>query len=238
MTIPTQLMDLVWTTQNFQKVILLCFGPNSHSASFLPEWADHIYENRIIYSSAQATDPYFFAKIMFTIDNALQKHWRSCSSPSDRSSVNDTVLNMSAAQEPILSLNFTRAIPKSIADKVSFQLAKDEKRKDDKNSGNGKGKRFPGAHHDNDDKQEMVYDNDKSHQKWRIKENENFSRTFYRNQKECPKTSDGKLIWMKIFVHGLCVKSCSRAHSLSAEDSKNFNEFVEGCREKAKKPDF
>ena len=84
MTIPTQLMDLVWTTQNFHSVISLCFGPKSHSALFLQEWIDHIYGNRLIYSSAQANDPYFFAKILFTMDNALQKHWRSCSSAQDR----------------------------------------------------------------------------------------------------------------------------------------------------------
>jgi len=71
------------------------------------------------------------------MDNALQKHWRSCSSAQDRSSVNDDVLNMSAIQDSVLSLNFTQSLPKTVADKVLAQIAKDEKGKDDKNQGQG-----------------------------------------------------------------------------------------------------
>jgi hypothetical protein len=235
--IPTQIMDLVWSTQNFQAVIALCFGPRSHSATFLQEWIDHIYDSRLIYSSAQSSDPFFFAKVMFAIDNALQQHWRSCSSAPNRASVNDSVLHMSAVQESILSLNFTQRLPKSISDKVQPQLGPG---KDDKNGGIGKnGKRFPGASQDQDkDKQDMVYDSDKSHQKWRVKENENFSRTFYRNQKECPKSTEGKPICMKFLIRGFCTKNCMRAHTLTAEDTRQFDEFIEGCRLRALKPDF
>jgi hypothetical protein len=31
----TSVMDMVWMTQNFQATLALCFGPNSHSATFL-----------------------------------------------------------------------------------------------------------------------------------------------------------------------------------------------------------
>jgi hypothetical protein len=31
-----------------------------------------MYENRLMYSSIQAANPYFFAKILFTIDNAFR----------------------------------------------------------------------------------------------------------------------------------------------------------------------
>jgi len=39
---------------------------------------------------------------------------------------------------------------------------------------------------------DLVHDNDKNHSHWHLKDNENFSRIFYKNQKECPQTSDGK----------------------------------------------
>jgi len=55
-------------------------------------------------------------------------------------------------------------LPESISDKVLVLINtnKDEK---DKSNGLGKnGKRFLGANQDNKDKQDLVYDNDKSHQ--------------------------------------------------------------------------
>jgi hypothetical protein len=78
--LPNNLMDLVWMTQNFYTVVKLCFGDCCHSAQFLKEWADHMYSNRIMYSTIQASDPFFFAKVLFAIDSALQVHLRSCSS--------------------------------------------------------------------------------------------------------------------------------------------------------------
>jgi hypothetical protein len=75
MTLPTAVMDLFWMTQNFYAVISLCFGPDSHSSIFLKEWTNHIYDNRLIYSSIYASDLSFFAEVLFSIDSALQIHW-------------------------------------------------------------------------------------------------------------------------------------------------------------------
>jgi hypothetical protein len=57
MSLPSTLMDLVWTSQNFLAVISLCFGSLSHSALFLQGWIDHMYDNRLLYSSMQSRDP-------------------------------------------------------------------------------------------------------------------------------------------------------------------------------------
>jgi hypothetical protein len=69
--LPTTVMDLIWMTQNFQVIIALCFGPTSHSAKFLQGWSEHMYDNRIIYSSNYSADPSFFAKVLFSIDFSL-----------------------------------------------------------------------------------------------------------------------------------------------------------------------
>jgi hypothetical protein len=92
--LPTSLMDMVWMTQNILTVISLCFMKTSLSATFLKDWANHVYENRLVYSSLQALDPSFFMKVLFAIDNALRIHWHSCSSSTDRLSVKDRVLLM------------------------------------------------------------------------------------------------------------------------------------------------
>jgi hypothetical protein len=69
--LPNSIMDMVWMTQNFLAVISLCFGKTSLSATFLKDWADHMCENRLIYTSLQPSNNSFFAKVLFAIDNAL-----------------------------------------------------------------------------------------------------------------------------------------------------------------------
>jgi hypothetical protein len=152
----------------------------------------------VLYSSIQTSDPYFFAKVLFAIDNALQIHWRSCSSAVDRSSVNDRILLMSGSQDSILRHSFTQHIPKSISDKINFLL---DNNKDGKHNGSGKfNERQNQGFENNRSKPDLVSDNDKNHSKWRIKEGEDFAKTFYKNQRRCPKTSNGKSICMKFFI--------------------------------------
>jgi len=243
--IPNTLMDLVWMTQNFYAVIKLCFGDRSHSASFLKDWADHMYANRIMYSTIQNSDPFFFAKVLFAIDSALQAHWRSCSVTNDRLSVNDRVLQMSDIQDSILRMSFSQSIPKPIMDKILNYLENNkekEGKQDGKNGKNG-GKNVSGngpKHQDADSKgkQDIVYNKDKSHPHWKLRDGENFTKVFYSKGKECPKTQDGKIFCMKFHIRGLCDSGCTRAHNISKEDAKVFDGFIQDCREGASKPDF
>jgi hypothetical protein len=153
--LPNSVMDMVWMTQNLHATISLCFGPNSHSATFLDDWAHHMYQNRIMYSSLHATDPSFFAKVLFSIDSALQIHWRSCCQASDRSSVNDKVLLMQEHQDQILRHNFIQQLLKAIPDKIDFL--------NNKKPPYG-GKRYPIPDRDKDNQnKETITDPDKSH---------------------------------------------------------------------------
>jgi len=78
-----------------------------------------MFENRHMYSSIQAADQQFFAKVLFAIDSALQIHWRSCGIATDRNSVNNKVLMMQDTQDLILLHQFIQQLPKTIADKFS-----------------------------------------------------------------------------------------------------------------------
>jgi hypothetical protein len=55
-----------------------------------------------MHSTLQTADPYFYAKVLFALDSALQVHWRSCSVSNDRLSVNDSVLRMQDIQSSII----------------------------------------------------------------------------------------------------------------------------------------
>ncbi len=239
---PESIMDLVWMTQNYHAVIALCFGPKSHSAKFLQDWGNHMYNNRMMYKSLQARDNSFFTQVLFCIDRALQIHWCSCCNCEDRESVNDKVLFMSNKRDLIIEHNFTYTIPKLLQDKVlkppqdvldqdksqKFLKGKNDKDVKDKDNKNG----FKSL-------KDIIVDNDPNHTPWRLQDGENFSKLFYFNQKKCPKTADGKQICMKLFIRGICDKSCSRVHKLSKDDEKNFGHFVERCREGGfRKPDF
>jgi hypothetical protein len=70
--LPTSVMDMVFMVQNFHTILSLCFGKNSHSASFLLGWCNHMFENRQMYSSLHAANNQFFTKVLFAIDSALK----------------------------------------------------------------------------------------------------------------------------------------------------------------------
>ncbi len=117
--LPSTVMDMVFMVQNFHAIISLCFGKSAHSATFLMGWCNHMFESRLMYSSIQAADQQFFAKVLFAIDSALQIHWRSCGIATDRNSVNNKVLMMQDTQDLILQHQFIQQLPKTIADKFS-----------------------------------------------------------------------------------------------------------------------
>jgi hypothetical protein len=189
-----------------------------------------------MYSSLQASDPTFFTKVLFAIDNSLQIHWHSCSSTQDHLSVNDRVLFMSETQDSILRHSFIQQLPKALSDKAH---SNHEGHRDGKSQG---GNKYQGKQgHGNEStkgKPEIISDNDKHHTSWRIKQGEDFTKVFYKNQRQCPKTHDGKPICIKFFIRGFCDKSCTRAHKLNQEDEKTFEKFIFQCREGAAKPDF
>jgi len=136
-------------TQNYHTVIALCFGPKSHSAKFLQDWGNRMYNNRLMYKTLQARDSTFFTQVLFCIERALQIHWHSCCNCEDRESVNDRVLFMSDKRDLIVEHNFTYNIPKLLQDKVmkppqdlpdqdkgqkfKGKIDKDNKDKDNKN---------------------------------------------------------------------------------------------------------
>jgi hypothetical protein len=130
---------------------------------------------------------------------------------------------MSDIQESILRMSFSQTVPKQIVDKISNSL-ESNKQKDD-----NVGKQ---------DKQNVVYNQDKSHPHWRLRDGEKFTKVFYNGVKDCPKTKDGKFICMTFLIQGLCDASCNRAHSLSKEDAKVFNGFSQDCHEGASKLEF
>jgi hypothetical protein len=138
-------------------------------------------------------------------------------------------------------MSFSQQIPKPISGKISNYLESNKERdgKNGKNNGKlGQGNAIKHQGNDGKNKADVIHNSNKTHPHWRLKDGKNFTKVFYNRQRECPKTSDGKYICMKFLIRGLCDSSCNRAHTLSKEDGKNFDSFIQDCREGASKPDF
>ncbi len=71
------------------------------------DWANHMYNNRLMYKSLLALDQTFFIQVLFSIDRALQIHWKSCCDNNSQDSVNDRILMMQDKQDLIIQYNFT-----------------------------------------------------------------------------------------------------------------------------------
>jgi len=245
--------DLFWLLPDSPSGVSIFFCPETKSANAsdiekdrLLALADKVHLSDIEKLSKQKIyiPNTLMEIVLYAIDSALQTHWKSCLSTEDQLSVNDRVLRMQDVQESILNLSFSHRIPKAISNKITSHHEKISD-KDDKN--NGKNVKFNGGRNgyqngenrDSKNKdQDVIHNQDKSNPHWRLQDGEKFSKIFYHKQKECPKTSEGKLICMKFFLRGLCDKSYNRAHSLSKEDAKKFEKFIADCREEAAKKDF
>jgi hypothetical protein len=227
---PETIMDMVWLTQNYHAIVSLCFGEKSHSAKFLKDWGNHMYSNRLLYKSQQTSDNSFFTQVLFCIDRALQIPWRSCCECSNRESVNDRVLLMSDKKDLIIQYYFSYNLPKLLQEKMIKPKPADATEKEFESNGRDRDGRKLKGDKDNNNKfkswKDIVTDNNPKHAHWRLQDGENFSKLFYFNQKKCPKTKEGKLLCMKLFIRGICDKSCTRVHKLTAEDEKAFDEFV------------
>jgi len=121
---------------------------------------------------------------------------------------------MSEKRDLTIQHNFTYNIPKLLQDKFSKSNSPDIDENEKENIGKeiaGKGNKLKG---DKDLKnqfkswKDIITDNDPKHAHWHLQDGENFSKLFYFNQKKCPKTKDGKIICMKLFIRGICDKSC------------------------------
>jgi hypothetical protein len=139
-------------------------------------------------------------------------------------------------QDSILRHCFHQLLPKSISNKIPPNTDL----KDTKEGGGGGKQGWKNSQgNNNKDKKDIIVDQDKSHLRWLVRENENFQNVFYSNQKKCPKTKEGRFICMKFFLRGFCNKACTRSHKLTQEEEQAFDNFISSCHEGgAGKPDF
>jgi hypothetical protein len=89
---------------------------------------------------------------------------------------------MQDTQDLILRHNFIQQLPKSIADRFTDNDDAKEKIKQGlKNGGNYNNLQ------DKKDGKDLVTNNDKTYLKWHIKDGENYTNLFYKNQRKCPR---------------------------------------------------
>lgn len=186
-------------TQNLLEVILLVFGPQSHSASFLQSWATHMYNKKLIYFSLLDRILYFMLKscspltVHFKFTGSLVATMiTECQSTIKCSLCKNNKICCS------ITILFSNSQNKLVIKYWNLLIRMDWIRGDEQNG--GKFKQRPPR----DGTKETISDPDKlAHPRWR-----GFLQDIYSNQRKFPKTKDGKTICMKLFLRGFCDKSC------------------------------
>ncbi len=197
----------------------LYFGSSSLTSKCLSSWITHFEFNRVYYRSLQDADKSFLTQVLFAIDRALQIYWHSCGENEDRWAINSRILQMQDLQNNIERHNFSYILPRVLLDKFTPDV---ENTNGKEHNGKKLGKKREKQEQENLKKKQRIEDN---HKQWHLKPNENFFELFWKNTAHCPKTKNGNIICMKFFVKGFCNKTCNRAHKLSAEEEKEFDEF-------------
>jgi hypothetical protein len=125
-----------------------------------------------MYKSLLAAD--HFVQVLFSIDRALQIHWKSCCDNSRRDSVNGRILMMQEKQDMIIQHNFTYKLPKVILDKLQKSTDKKGAYKGEKEKDQLSGK-HEGKQDQNKIKsiKDVLMNQDPSHLHWCIKDGEN-----------------------------------------------------------------
>jgi len=163
-----------------------------------------MYKHRITYASLQVSDPAFYVKVLYTIDIALQHHWKSCCELNDHQEVNDQVLMNKDSQLSILGYKFTQITPRSIMDKIDETEQKNHEKDQDKYLGQGQGLGNVKNKNKTNGDSKPIYNNAKNHKRWHLTDGRIYSKVFYPDQKYCPKSKDGKKLCMKFLIRGFC----------------------------------
>ena len=244
--VPKSIWEAIISLKNYLALIILMFTEESHLAVMIQTWVDHLLDNMRIYEYAHQSDINFIPALLFRIDKHAMLFLRSCQIATDRSKVNDKVLDMEASMQSIEQQNFQQVLPPGLlAIKQAEDDVQERKRLKLEQDGGGvggdggldkNGKRR-GVKGRQDDKGKRIENKDNS---FLLQDGENFSKLFYKNKDKAPKDNN-KLICLSYHIRGFCYEKCERVHSnLSAGAKIAFGNFMVACRtgEAAEGEDF
>ena len=235
--VPKTIYEAIQSLKNFYALATLLFTEKSHLCIMLFTWVDHILANHRIYEFQQQSDPNFIAAFLFKIDKAASIFLHSCHEETERTDVDDTILNMSSARRSIVEQNFFQVLPPGLSIAVTPQVDDiDGKAKRQKLGGIGGGpanreKTPPG----DGDKGKRI---ENTNSTYAMAQGGNFSKLFYANRKTAPK-SNGSIICLSYWVHYFCYQNCPRVHDkgFTAADKTALGRWIAECRAKAQTPE-
>ncbi len=218
-------MDAYFMVLNFRAIFHLLFGQECEINIFLTEWLDHIFSNQELYIVQQDDDRTFLAQVLHCIYQATHLYPDSCNR-NHRVDVRDNLLNHDDKCNLIEQQNFIQKLPSTI--KSIFSSTDKENDRDLDNSNKIKGGK---RKLDDDDKQlgKIIDNKVKELQRFKLKAKESFQ-PYYDKSRDCPKFSNG-LPCMKFLLKGHCHSKCTRLHSLSKDQEKEFEKFVNSIKD-------
>ncbi|MGH7974065.1 MAG: hypothetical protein ACREBR_00965, partial [bacterium] len=206
--------------QNFHFSLQFLFGATALVTSQVGTWVNHIFNNKVLYTSIQAHTPNFYASVCFAIDRGVQSYLISCMISKERTLVDDSCINYAAIQDSINRRTFTFILPPSMNIK--------EKKGSGDNLGDNKRKTVPNKSNTGDRAGKRLQNNDRV-SKWALQSGESY-KIFNDQASRCPKIGD-KFICMRYHLKGFCFEPCERSHiMLTGQNEKLFDKFIQSCR--------
>mmetsp|Transcript_28324 Transcript_28324/g.40581 ORF Transcript_28324/g.40581 Transcript_28324/m.40581 type:complete len:194 (-) Transcript_28324:423-1004(-) len=192
-------------------------------------------QNKFIYDSLQANKSTFFAKILYSIDAAVQTHLESCMMSDDRIDVDDGCLDFNNDQTAVCCRQFACSLPPTILKK----LTNPEKviHNDDDDDNDSASKRLKKKRRGNEDIDDKVFKNNSPTRAWLLHKDEKFGKVFHKHIASCPKDGE-QPICLRFWIKGSCFKNCKNIHGKISQDARSaFDDWVKSCRLNSK-PDF
>jgi hypothetical protein len=176
----------------------------------------------------QDDDRTFLAQVLHCINQATHLYLDSCSR-NQRVDVRNNRLSHGDKRDSIEQRNFTQKLPSSI--KTIFSSTDKENGRDLDLNNNIKGGK---CKLDEDDKLmgKRIDNKVKDLQRFKLEAKESFQ-PYYDKSQDCPKFTNG-LPCMKFLLKGHCHTKCNRLHSLTKDQEKEFEQFINTIKDSLK----
>jgi hypothetical protein len=119
-SIPTDFDAFLRQIYYFLGAFKIFFGPDSLGSMSIQDLHKEVSENRMHFRAKIACDKKFAAKFLFAVDTKVQRWLDHCKHATDRSEVDDRILNFGPMIEDVLDNRFNVELP------ASFKLSTDD----------------------------------------------------------------------------------------------------------------
>jgi hypothetical protein len=214
--LPTDVNVCAEQIQSFRVILSEIFGETTPLPHAVNVALCHIIVNTRMYEEMQASNQNFLTMFCFKLDLMVQIFLRSCCDTKSREYLNEDCLTVQPFLTAVMDFIFQVTLPEYLR-----MSPKREHGRIIRDISSGREKI-------DSDQEEKCIQNPNVNNSLICKANENCRDIFSVHSAYCPKEG-GKPIYMRFFIRGFYVRSCTRSHTMVPTVEKEMNKFVVEC---------